>query len=203
MADWIIGIVNALGYLGIALLTFLENVFPPIPSEVIMPMAGFAASKGEMNLGGAIAAGSFGSLLGAIGWYLVGCKIGEERLRSWVDRHGRWITLSNRDIDRAHEWFQKRGGATVFFGRLVPGLRTWISVPAGLHHMSFFPFLLYSLVGTVLWTALLTWAGHLLGANYEAVEKYVGPVSTAVFVVFACWYIYRLAKGKGREPERG
>jgi membrane protein DedA with SNARE-associated domain len=167
-----------------------------------MPMAGFAAAKGEMHLGWAIAAGSAGSLAGATGWYFVGCKIGERRLRSWVEQHGRWITLSNEDIDRARDWFQKYGPAVVFFGRLIPGLRTWISVPAGLNAMPLFPFLLYSLIGTILWTALLTWAGYFLGGNYELVEKFVGPLSTGVFVLFACWYVYRLLKRKGRQEER-
>ena len=199
MAEWIVNVVTTLGYFGIALLTLLENVFPPIPSEVIMPMAGFAAARGEMTFGGALAAGSAGSLIGSTFWYVVGRRIGERRLRAWVERHGRWITLSPSDLDRAGESFRRHGGAVVFFARLLPGIRTWISVPAGLQGMPLAPFLLYSAAGTTLWTALLTWAGFLLGDNYQAVEKYLGPVSTGLIVLFLAWWLYRLITGKGRE----
>jgi membrane protein DedA with SNARE-associated domain len=161
-------------------------------------MAGFTAAVGKMSLAGAIIAGSAGSLVGCTAWYFVGRRIGEARLRHWVDRHGRWLTLSCEDIDKAKHSFQRRGSAVVFIGRLIPGIRTWISVPAGFSGMSFWRFLIYSAAGTVLWTALLTFAGYLLGANYQLVSEYLGPVSTAVFVAIAVWYIYRLIRGKGR-----
>jgi membrane protein DedA with SNARE-associated domain len=198
MVEWITRIITALGYLGIAFLTFLENLFPPIPSEVIMPMAGFTAALGKMSLGGAILAGSAGALAGCTAWYFVGRRIGEQRLRHWVERHGRWLTLSPTDIDKAKRAFHEKGAAVVFIGRLIPGIRTWISVPAGFSGMSFWRFLIYSAAGTVVWTAVLTFAGYLLGANYELVSKYLGPVSTAVFAAIAVWYVYRLIKGKGR-----
>ena len=198
MVEWITRIITALGYFGIAFLTFLENLIPPIPSEVIMPMAGFTAALGKMSLPGAITAGSIGSLVGCTAWYFVGRRIGEERLRRWVERHGRWLTLSNNDIDKAKGSFHKKGAAVVFIGRLIPGIRTWISVPAGFSGMNFSKFLIYSAAGTVVWTALLTYAGYLLGANYELVSNYLGPISTVVFVAIAVWYVYRLIKGKGR-----
>ena len=197
VVDWITRIISALGYFGIAFLTFLENLLPPIPSELIMPMAGFTAAVGKMSLAGAIIAGSAGSLVGCTAWYFVGQRIGEERLRNWVDRHGRWLTLSCEDIDKAKQSFQRKGAAVVFIGRLIPGIRTWISVPAGFSGMGFWKFLIYSAAGTVLWTALLTLAGYLLGANYDLVNEYLGPVSTVVFVAIAVWYVYRLIKGKG------
>jgi membrane protein DedA with SNARE-associated domain len=192
MSDWVIQVVRSLGYIGIALLTFLENLFPPIPSEVIMPLAGYIASQGDMTLGGAVASGSFGSLAGCSVWYVIGRSIGERRFRDWVDRHGRWITLSNEDVDKVSSWFQRYGGPVVFFGRLLPGLRTWISVPAGLHEMSALSFLLYSAVGTVLWTAFLTCAGYWLGSNFRDIGGPLGTASTVVFIAIAIWYIYRL-----------
>jgi membrane protein DedA with SNARE-associated domain len=198
VVDWITRIIGALGYFGIALLTFLENLFPPIPSEVIMPMAGFAAALGKISLVGAIVAGSAGALAGSTAWYFVGRKIGEERLRQWVERHGRWLTLSHKDIDKAKRAFHEKGAAVVFIGRLIPGIRTWISVPAGFSGMSFCRFLIYSAAGTLIWTAALTFAGHLLGNNYELVSEYLGPVSTGVFAAIAAWYVYRLIRGKGR-----
>ena len=120
MFDWITSIVERMGPIGVALLMFLENVFPPIPSELVMPLAGFVAERGDFPLWRAIIAGSLGSLAGAVGWYLVGRKVGEKRLRRWVDDHGRWLTLSCEDIDKAKDWFDRHGGAAVFIGRLIP-----------------------------------------------------------------------------------
>jgi len=203
MFDWITNVVEQMGSPGIALLMFLENVFPPIPSELVMPLAGFVAERGRFPLWGAIVAGSVGSLAGAIGWYLVGRKVGERRLRRWVDRHGRWLTLSCDDIDKAKGWFDRHGGAAVFIGRLIPGVRTFISVPAGFAQMSWAPFLLYSAVGTALWTALLAFAGKLLGASYEKVGQYLDPVTWVVLGAFVAAYVWRLARWKRGEAEEG
>jgi membrane protein DedA with SNARE-associated domain len=191
MSTWIFEVVQALGYIGIALLTLLENVFPPIPSEVIMPLAGFNASQANVSLLGAIAAGSTGSLAGATLWYFVGRRIGGRRLRKWVEKHGRWLTLSNEEIDKVNDWFQRHGASAVFVGRLIPGIRTWISVPAGLTGMQFWPFLLYSAAGTTVWTTLLTAAGYWLGENFRDVEDLLGAVSTAVLAGIAIWYVWR------------
>jgi membrane protein DedA with SNARE-associated domain len=192
VADFILEIVKSMGYVGIALLTLLENVFPPIPSEVIMPLAGYHASQGDMHLGVAIFSGAAGSLAGCTIWYWIGRRIGSQRLRRFVERHGRWLTLGTDDIDKAHEWFQRHGGVVVFFGRLVPGLRTWVSLPAGLNEMPVGPFLAFTALGTAIWTALLTGAGYWLGANFRDVERPLGFVSTGLFVLAAVWYVYRV-----------
>ena len=194
MFDWITSIVQQMGSPGIALLMFLENVFPPIPSELVMPLAGFVAERGQFPLWGAIVAGSIGSLAGAIGWYVLGRRVGERRLRRWVDRHGRWLTLSCADIDRSKSWFERHGGTAVFIGRLIPGVRTFISVPAGFARMAPVPFVLYSALGTVLWTALLAFAGKLLGANYERVGQYLDPVTWVVLGAFVVAYVVRLVR---------
>src|SRR5690349_24638888 len=131
MFAWITGVITGLGCVGVAGLTLLENVFPPIPSELVIPMAGFVAATGDLNLGLVIAAASVGSLAGALVWYEVGRRVGEQRLRGWVDRYGRWLTLSAEDVDRAQEWFRRRGAVAVLLGRLVPGVRTLVSLPAG------------------------------------------------------------------------
>lgn len=198
MADWITGVVEALGYAGIALLTLLENIFPPIPSEVIMPMAGFAAARGKITLAGAVAAGSAGSLAGSLVWFWIGRRIGERRLRTFVERHGRWLTLEPEDLNKADRYLKKHGAAVLFFGRLLPGLRTWISVPAGITGMETWRFLLYSAAGTIAWTALLTTAGYILAENFRAVERHVGKVSTAVFIAIAGWLAYRIFFRKRR-----
>ncbi len=152
-------VVGELGYIGIFLLTFLENVFPPIPSELIMPLAGFHTANGKLSLWGAILAGFMGSLLGTAGWYWVGRRVGERTLRAFVERYGCWIGIEIEHLDRSKQWFQRRGAMSVFVGRLIPGVRTLISVPAGFSDMPLWEFLLPSAAGTLLWTAGLRMRG--------------------------------------------
>ncbi len=180
MVEWITGIMNSLGYWGVGFLMFLENLFPPIPSELIMPFAGFMVSKGEWNFGAAVFAGVFGTILGAFPWYYAGKFVGEKRLRQLADRYGKWLTLSGEDIDKANAWFTKHGGKAVLFCRLVPGVRTIISLPAGINAMPLLPFVLYSTLGTTLWVTFLTAFGFFLGEHYDKVDEYLGPVSKIV-----------------------
>ncbi|QZZ20862.1 DedA family protein [Leptothermofonsia sichuanensis E412] len=180
MAEWITNTMNSLGYLGIGLLMFLENIFPPIPSELIMPLAGFTVAQGKMNLGGVLLAGVVGTMVGTLPWYYAGQWLGESRLRRLADRHGKWLALSGRDIDQANDWFQKHGARAVLLCRLVPGVRTVISLPAGISQMSILAFLLYSFVGTTAWIVILTALGYFLGNNYHLVEYYLGAVSRLV-----------------------
>jgi membrane protein DedA with SNARE-associated domain len=180
MFEWITETIRSLGYLGVAVLTLAENAFPPIPSELVIPLAGFVAAQGDLSVVGVIAAGSAGSLVGAWGWYEVGRRVGEQRLRQWVQRSGKWLTLDVGDVDRAQRWFERRGGAAVFVGRLVPGVRTCVSLPAGFAGMALGPFLLYSAAGTVIWTAALAYAGVILRANFTLVSDYIGIVTNVV-----------------------
>lgn len=200
MLEWITNIISSLGYFGIALLMLLENVFPPLPSEIIMPLAGFTVQQGKLSLPFAILAGTAGSVLGALLWYYVGRIVSEQRLRQWIDKHGKWLTLSGQDIDKSKRWFGKHGGVVVFFGRVIPGIRTFISVPAGLEEMPWLPFLLYSTVGTLLWVGLLTYAGYVLGQNYQLVKKFLGPISVvvivAIIVAFGFWLRRRQRRAK-------
>jgi membrane protein DedA with SNARE-associated domain len=189
--DWITGLIARMGYLGVAMLMFLENVVPPIPSELIMPLAGFVASKGEMRHVLALIAGTLGSFAGAYLWFYGARRIGERRLRRFVQKHGRWVALSCRDIDQANEWFRRHGAVSVFVGRLIPGVRTFISVPAGLSNMSPLVFSFYTLLGTVLWTGLLLFAGHILRENFGLVSGYVGVLSNVVFAIFAATVAWR------------
>jgi len=198
MLDWITSSINSLGYLGIALLMFVENIFPPVPSEIIMPLAGFTVTQGKLNVVYVILAGMVGSVIGALPWYYAGKQLGEDRLKKFADKYGKWLTLSGKDIDKSKQWFDKHGGIAVFFCRLVPGVRTLISVPAGIDKMHLVPFLLYSTLGTALWVGLLTYAGLLLGQNYKLVEKFLGPASgvvlVAMIVAFGIWVARRKKK---------
>ncbi len=181
--EWITSVIARLGYFGVATLTFLENVFPPIPSELVIPLAGFVAAEGDLRLGFVIIMGSAGSLAGATVWYAIGKRIGEQRLRTWVARHGKWLTLSVQDVDRAQLWFRRHGAAAVFFGRLMPGVRTFVSLPAGFSSMPLALFLLYSGLGTALWTAALAYAGVLLQANFTLVGDYLNVATNALLAV--------------------
>lgn len=192
MFDWITQLVQQTGYLGIAFLMLAENVFPPIPSELIMPMAGFTAAQGNLNILGVILAGTVGSVLGALFWYYLGRWLGLTRLKRWAGRHGRWLTIAPDEVDLARQWFERHAGRAVFFGRLVPAVRTLISVPAGIARMPLGWFLAYSTIGTGLWAALLAVAGYLLGSQFEIVEGWLNPVSNVIVAALALIYVYRV-----------
>jgi membrane protein DedA with SNARE-associated domain len=180
MLEWITNTINNLGYWGIAFLMFLENVFPPIPSELIMPLAGFVSKQGKLDVFYVFLAGLKGSVLGALIWYYPGKFLGSNRLEALADKYGKWLSVSSKDIVKANQWFDKQGNKAVLIGRLVPGVRTLISVPAGINNMPLIPFLLYSTIGSAAWVGLLTYSGYALGSQYELVEKYIGVVSKVV-----------------------
>ncbi len=202
MFDWITTFVEKAGYLGIALLMFAENVFPPIPSELIMPLSGFQAARGDLNIFLVVASGVVGALAGALLWYYVGVWVGTERLKNWAGRHGRWLTMSRKDVDKADAWFDRYGGWAVLVGRLIPTVRTFISVPAGLAEMGLPKFLFYTTLGTTVWTAFLALAGYYLEGEYDKIAGWLNPVSTGVVVLIAAYYLYRVATFK-KEPRAG
>lgn len=173
----------AAGYGAIFAAMFLENLFPPIPSELIMPLGGFYVQQGKLALIPVVLAGLLGTVLGALPWYGIGRLINEERIEHWLDRHGRWIGISPQELHRSRAWFNRHGTALVFWGRLVPGVRTLISVPAGIEMMPFVPFLLWTTAGSLIWILLLTLAGLAMGESYSQVEHWIDPVSKAVKVV--------------------
>jgi len=196
MFDFITNFLEKSGYLGVFALMALENIFPPIPSEMIMPFAGFVAARGDLNVVGVLGAGTAGSVIGALPWYYAAKVYGCERLKKLADRKARWLTISSADIDKALAAFHKHGKKAVLFGRLVPAVRTLISVPAGLGNMNLGQFLLYSTIGSLAWTGLLTAAGFLLEDNYKEVAKYVDPVSKTILGAMLAWYLYRVVTYK-------
>ncbi|MBW4634904.1 MAG: DedA family protein [Iphinoe sp. HA4291-MV1] len=202
MLEWITNTINNMGYWGIALLMFVENLFPPIPSELIMPLAGFTAraTPEKLNVMGVFFAGLLGSVLGAIVWYYPGKFLGEKRLQAWAVKYGKWLTISSKDITKAKRWFDQQGSKAVFIGRLVPGIRTLISVPAGISNMHLLPFLIYSTLGSAVWVGLLTYSGYVLGSQYKLVDEYLAPVSKIVLAVlilaFVIWMMKRKRKNR-------
>jgi len=196
--DFITEFMQSGGYLAVFALMALENIFPPIPSELIMPFAGFVAARGDLNVVGVLVAGTAGSVAGALPWYYAGKVYGKERLEAFADKHARWMTVTHGDIEHAMESFEKHGRKVVLLGRLIPAIRTLISVPAGLAKMPMGQFLLYSTVGSLIWTGVLTGAGYLLESQYERVAQYVDPVSKAILIGLVGWYLYRVATFKKR-----
>lgn len=194
MSEWIPHLIAQLGYVGVALLMFAETVFPPIPSEVIMPLAGMEAGRGTMSLPGVILAGGIGAMSGNALWFAAARALGVDRFRGFVARHGRWLTLEWQDVERARALLAKAGGWFVCLGRLVPTIRSVVSIPAGLLRMRWVPFLLWSSVGTFAWTALLAGAGALLRQHFSAVNGFVGPISTGVLVVLLVAYVWRVLR---------
>jgi len=172
--------VGQWGYLGIFAAMVLENVVPPIPSELIMPLAGFYVGQGQLNFLGVVLAGLLGTVVGALPWYGIGRLVNEQRLKHWVERHGRWVGVSVQELDQSRIWFQRPGAAVVFWGRLIPAIRTLISVPAGVELMPFGSFLFWTTAGSLIWNLALTAAGWALGSHWDQVLLWVKPVEGIV-----------------------
>lgn len=192
MFDWVVSVISGWGYPGVFVLMLLENLFPPIPSEVIMPLAGYLVGEGGLALVPTILAGTLGSMLGTSLWYVIGAWIGAERLKRWAARRGRLLTLSPSDVSTAQAWFDRRGGLAVLIGRMIPAVRTLISVPAGIARMPLPRFLAFTLLGSALWTGLLTAAGLLLSANYARVADVIDPLSKLVVAAVVLVYLWRV-----------
>jgi membrane protein DedA with SNARE-associated domain len=202
MFEFIVDFLGSAGYLGVFLLMALENIFPPIPSEMIMPFAGFIVARGDLGLVGVLLAGTAGSVLGTLPWFYAGKAFGHDRLRRMAARWGHWMTVTPDEIDKSLATFEKHGVKAVLFGRLIPAIRTLISIPAGIAEMRVLPFLAWSTIGSLVWCSILTGAGFVLEANYEAVAKYVDPVSKAVLGILVATYLYRLVTFRSEPKSR-
>lgn len=185
LAEWIKQLIETLGYPGIVLVMALENVFPPIPSELVMPLAGFMAAEGTFNLVAVIIAGMLGSVIGALVLYYLGLWANEPIIRAFVRRWGRYALITENDLDVSLSYFSRYGEAVIFFGRLIPIVRSLISVPAGMQRMPLPRFLLFTVVGTTIWSAILSLAGWVLEENYERVAGIVERYQSLVLVLVA------------------
>lgn len=192
MFDWLTGWIEIGGSLGVGLLMLAENVFPPIPSELIMPMAGYLAASGSLHWFAVVFAGTVGSVLGAWFWYWLGRGLGRERLLWLVARWGHWATITTGETEATLRWFEKRGEWAVFLGRMIPVVRTLISVPAGLNKMAQGRFLVLTAAGSLLWVGALTGAGWVLKAQYALVEDWLDPVTTVIIAAVIVTYVWRV-----------
>jgi len=198
--DWIAQLIERAGYTGIALMMFLEAVFPPIPSWLVMTLAGFEASSGRFSPLVVVLAGTAGSTLGAVCWYMVGRLVGVERLRDFARKHGHWLTLTPAEVDRADRWFDRHGAPAVMFARVVPVVRTFISIPAGMFEMNLRQFILFTAIGDAMWNGMLTTAGYVLRSQYDRVADYLNPVASVVLAVVITTYVVRAVTWKRRRP---
>jgi membrane protein DedA with SNARE-associated domain len=217
LANWVQDVINQFGYFGVALLVVIENVFPPIPSEIVLPFAGFVAqqsasavnatadaAQSDTTVIGMMIAATVGSVVGALILYFVSAAIGPERLRGFVERFGKWFGVKSSDLVRAEEWFDRRSVVAVLVGRCVPLIRSIVSIPAGFRRMKLTSFVVLTAIGSAVWNIALIGAGAVLGDQWERVGEYVGVfqwlVIAAVLVLLVRFVVSRLKK---RRPQNG
>ncbi|NYZ13215.1 DedA family protein [Azospirillum sp. RWY-5-1] len=201
MTEWIAGIVNNLGYVGIFLLLVVARVIPPVPAETVIPLAGIGAAQGDFNLILIGLAGGVGSALGEFLWYLPSRHLGPDRFRAFLRRHGRWIALRPDQVGKATDWFARRGGLAVMICQPVPGVRTFISIPAGACGMRVWQFLVYSIIGSTLWILVLAGCGYLAKRGWPWLAEWIGPGSLILFTVPVVIYAVRVARWRDPAPD--
>ena len=198
MTEFILEWIGRGGYLGIFLLMALENVFPPIPSEVIMGFGGIAVARGQMTMLPLVLWGTAGTTAGNVFWYVVGRRLGYARFQPFVERHGRWLTMEWEDVEHVQHYFHRHGGWMVFVFRFLPTFRTMISLPAGMAAMPVWKFLLWTFAGSLIWNGFLAGAGFVLGSRFQQLDRYLGPVGIAVTVLAIGYWLYRVATWQPR-----
>ena len=193
LAEWVADVVDELGYIGLALMVAAENLFPPIPSEIVLPLAGFLVAQERMGFVLAVVAATAGSLIGALVLYGLGAVVGEERIRRWIDRAP---LLDGRDADRAHDWFARHGGKAVLLGRVIPLIRSVISLPAGIERMPIGRFIVYTALGSAAWNTMLIGAGVALGERWDVIRPWLSRYETIVLIglgiLFVAFVVVRL-----------
>ena len=186
-----------IAYFVISFAMFLENLIPPIPSEIIMPLGGFFVYTGDLNFYILIVSGLIGTVVGALPWYFLGKLLNEKKLSNFIDRKGKFVGISLKDLDKSRLWFEKYGVLLVFWGRLIPGIRTLISVPAGIELMPLNKFLIWTSLGSLIWVIFLTSAGYLFGENYEIIGSYIDNfkiILKPIFVILILFFLIRFFK---------
>ena len=186
-----------IAYFVISFAMFLENLIPPIPSEIIMPLGGFFVYTGDLNFYILIVSGLIGTVVGALPWYFLGKLLNEKKLSNFIDRKGKFVGISLKDLDKSRLWFDKYGVLLVFWGRLIPGIRTLISVPAGIELMPINKFLIWTSLGSLIWVIFLTSAGYLFGENYEMIGFYIDNfkiILKPIFVILILFFLIRFFK---------
>lgn len=193
LTTWVTDVVESFGYFGVAFMIALENLIPPIPSEVVLPLAGFLVGQGRFSFLPVVLAATIGSVVGALILYVIGSGLGESRLRYLIRKFGRFVLMDESDLDKSRDWFQRHGTKAILFGRLMPGIRSLISIPAGIVGMSLWQFVLYTTIGSLLWNATLIGLGWALGNQWGKVEGYTSILQYIVIVIVviaALWFVW-------------
>ena len=196
MTEFILNLIHSWGYLGIAILMFLENVFPPIPSEVIMSVSGVMVAQGRFDFWTLVAVAVAGTTLGNWVWYWVGRWFGYARLKPLIDRYGRWLTLDWDEVEKLHDWFLRFGSGIVFVFRFVPIARTMVSLPAGMVGMSQVKFLIWTAAGSTIWISAIAGAGNWFGKQFAEVDRFIGPLAVVAIGSIVLLYVYRVVTWK-------
>ena len=183
-----------IAYLTICLAMFLENIIPPIPSELIMPLGGFFVYQQKLNFYILVFSGLLGTILGSLPWYYLGILVNEKRISKFLDKKGKYLGISSNDLNKSKSWFDRYGVSLVFWGRLVPGIRTLISVPAGIELMPIRKFLFWTTLGSLIWVSLLTYAGYFFGENYPIIETYLDQIKLFVKPILILIALYFFTK---------
>lgn len=203
MTEFILNLIHSWGYLGIAVLMFLENVFPPIPSEVIMSVSGVMVAQGRFDFWTLIAVAVAGTTLGNWVWYWIGRWFGYARLKPLIDRYGRWLTLDWDEVEKLHDWFLKYGSGIVFVFRFIPIARTMVSLPAGMVRMSQVKFLIWTAAGSTIWISAIAGAGNWFGKQFAEIDRFIGPVVVLAIGSIIVLYIYRVITWKPKAQSDG
>ena len=185
---------STIAYLAISLAMFLENIIPPIPSEIIMPLGGFFVYQQKLNFYILVFWGLLGTVAGSLPWYYLGKLVNEKRLSNFLDKRGKYIGITSDDLAKSKRWFDKYGVSLVFWGRLVPGIRTLISVPAGMELMPLKRFLVWTTLGSLIWVTLLTYAGYIFGENYHIIDIYLDQIKFFVKPILILIFVYFFIK---------
>ncbi|MEV0724116.1 DedA family protein [Micromonospora purpureochromogenes] len=203
LTGWVASVIDSLGAVGVALLVALESIIPPIPSEVVLAMAGYLASEGRFHLVVIVLAATAGSLLGALVLYWLGAALGEERLKRWLDH---LPLVDSDDLEKADRWFERYGRWAVLIGRVVPVVRSLVSVPAGANRMPLGEFVLLTTLGSGVWNTLIVGLGYALGSRWEDVDRYSSWFNYAIFAVFAVmiasWVVKKVRKRRARRDRQ-
>lgn len=192
--DWLVNVITVFGYPGVFIAVFLESFFAPIPSEIILPFSGFVASMGRMNLLLVIFIATIAAYLGSLPFYIIG-KLGEKPVLKFLDKYGKYLFIQKSDVDKGFEVFNRYGSGVVFFGRLIPIVRTVISFPAGVAKMNFIRFSIYTLIGSLIWNTILTYLGYIFGDNWEIIGGWIGKYEKIILIAIVVCVVLYIGRG--------
>lgn len=192
MFNWVTSLIDSVGYGGVFAGMFLENIFPPLPSELVMIFSGATAANTDLNIFLVIIVGALGSTVGLLPWYYLARSMGEEKIVHFVRRYGRWLAITPKDLRKAHHYFERYKEKLLFTGRFMPAVRTLVAIPAGILKVRVHTVLIFGFLGTLIWDAILACIGFFIGNNAEPIVHIIDIVTYVIFGALILWYVYRV-----------